>query len=369
MLTASAVLAYRHLPARFCFTLLLSLLVCSQKSRADNETLVGQVEALLPPYVGAAVMAIDDGQTVFKHAWGKRRHDRPELCTTATNFRLASVTKHFTATAVLLLVDRGVVALDDTLDHFFSDCPDYWQRITVHQLLSHTSGMPGYEKLIPEGTTLQLSDLDVLALLRETKKPVFEPGTKFAYSNSGYTLLGLIIEAATDRPFHRFMRTEILEKVGMNQSVLYVAGMNMVPERAFGHELDEDGNWTVGDQSLTSAVRGDGGVYSSLDDLERWLTSLDGDFLLSESSQEAMFAPHVKTDRGGDHYGYGWFIGDYNNERRVMHGGGTRGFSLMIQRFPDRHAAVVILLNRASPKPSADIVEKTVNLLLFDRNR
>ena len=312
-------------------------------------------------------MAIDGGKTIFKHAWGMRRHDRPEPCTTSTNFRLASVTKQFTASTVLLLADRGVVVLDDTLDRFFPGCPDYWRQITVHHLLSHTSGLPDYEDLIPKGTTLQLSDLNVLALLRDTKEPLFEPGTKFAYSNSGYTLLGLIVESAAERPFHRFMQTEVFDSVGMNGSVLYVAGMNSVPERAFGHELNDDSRWTVGDQSVTSAVRGDGGVYSSLDDLERWLAALEGDFLLSKASTRAMFLPHVKTDRGEDHYGYGWFLGNYRGERRVMHAGSTRGFSLMLQRFPDRQAAVLILLNRASPKPPENYVEQIVNLLIFDR--
>lgn len=355
----------RTLPLQCSYALLLSLWVCTQPAAADDTTLVNEVEALLPRHVGAAVLAVDDGKTIFKHAWGQRCHDRPEPCTPATNFRLASVTKQFTAMAVLRLVDRGIVALDDTLDRFFPGYPDYWQKITVHHLLSHTSGLPDYEKLIPEGTTLQVTDLNVLALLLKTEKPVFEPETKFAYSNSGYTLLGLIVEAAADCPFHRFMRTEVFEKAGMNRSVLYVAGMNSVAERAFGHVPDGNGHWTLGDQSVTSAVRGDGGVYSSLDDLERWLNVLDRGSLLSESSQRAMFTPQAKTDRGGDHYGYGWFLGEHRGERRVMHGGGTRGFSLMLQRFPDRRAAVVVLLNQSGSKSSGDYAERVVDRLLF----
>jgi CubicO group peptidase (beta-lactamase class C family) len=358
----------------------MALSLCAQLTRADP--LIDRVEALLPDHVGAAVLALDDGQVIFKHAWGKRRHDRPEPCTAATNFRLASVTKQFTATAVLLQVDRGTVALDDTLDHFFHNAPDYWQRITVHHLLTHTSGLPDYEKLIPkgeklipkgeklipEGTALQLTDLNVLALLRETRKPLFEPGAKFAYSNSGYTLLGLIVEASADRPFHRFMRTEVFAPTGMNQSVLYVAGMNSVTDRAYGHELDDDGNWTRADQSITSAVRGDGGVYSSLNDLQRWLAALDGNSPLRKSSARAMQTPHIKTDRREDHYGYGWFIGNYRGERRVMHGGSTRGFSSMLQRFPDRRAAVVILLNRSPAKTPEETNNRIVDLLLFERN-
>jgi len=369
-LSGAAIKVYsqeKHLFLALYFVSLLAAWAISQKARAEGLTLVDQVEALLPDHVGAAVLAIDGGDTVFKHAWGKRRCDRPERCTAATNFRLASVTKQFTAAAILLLVDRGLVSLEDTLDRYFVGSPDYWQKITIHQLLTHTSGLPDYEKLIPKGTTLQLTDQNVLALLQNTKEPKFEPGKKFVYSNSGYTLLGLIVEMASDRPFHRFVRSEVLEKADMTNSVMFVDGMNSVTERAYGHELDIDENWTVADQSLTSAVRGDGGVYSSLNDIEHWVSMLRNNSLLSEDLQQAMFTSHVRTDRRGDCYGYGWFIGEYRSERREMHAGGTRGFSLMLQRFPERDAVVAILLNRSRPDPPGEYIEQIVDRLIFDR--
>jgi CubicO group peptidase (beta-lactamase class C family) len=349
--------------------LLLCITFSAGSARAEEATLVDEIEALLPPHVGVAVMAIDDGHVVFKHVWGRRCHDRLELCTPATNFRLASVSKQFTAAAVMLLVDRRIVNVHDTLDRYFPGCPDYWRRITLHHLLTHTSGLPDYEPLVPEETTLQLSDLNVLALLLDTDGPVFEPGTKFAYSNSGYTLLGLVVEAAAQRPFHDFLKTEVLQPVGMEKSVLYVRGMNSVANRAFGHVLVGDDRWSLADQSVTSAVRGDGGVYASLDDLERWLAGLDSEELLSPSSYQAMWTSHVKTDRGDDYYGYGWFIGTYRGQRRQMHAGSTRGFSTMLQRFPDRHAAVVILLNRSAPDPPGDYFQRIVDRLLFVRPR
>ncbi|MBX3426860.1 MAG: beta-lactamase family protein [Pirellulales bacterium] len=333
---------------------------------ADEARLAAKVESLLPPHVGAAVTAIDDGAVVFQRAWGRRRCDAADLCTPTTNFRLASVSKHFTATAVLRLVDQGQVRLDDTLDEYFSEHPDFWRRITVHHLLTHTSGLPDYEGLIPAGTTLQLTDLNVLAILRAAREPLFEPGTKFAYSNSGYALLGLIVEAAARQPLHDFLRAEVFDPVGMRRSVLYVAGMNEVAERAYGHEPGEADGWLLADQSVTSAVRGDGGVYSSLDDLARWLVALDQGALLSEASARAMFAPHVRTDRGEDHYGYGWFLGEHRGQRRTMHAGSTRGFSLMLQRFPDRQAAVVILLNRSGIDGGDASLQRVVDCLLFD---
>src|SRR4029079_11503758 len=145
--------------------------------------------------VGACVLAIDGGHVVFEHAFGITDVESKTPCTASTNFRIASVSKQFTATAVMLLVDRGKLSLDDPLTKFFPGFPHYGKKITVKHLLIHTSGLPEYEKLIPAGTTLQLDDLDVLHLLMDTKEPLFPAGEKFAYSNSGYTLLGLIVEA------------------------------------------------------------------------------------------------------------------------------------------------------------------------------
>lgn len=337
-------------------------------ARAENGSLAAQVEALLPEHVAAAVMAMDDGKTIFKQTWGTCSLDRTMPCTGATSFRLASVSKHFTAISVLLLVDQGVVELQDTLDKFFPGCPAYWGQITIHHLLSHTSGIPDYEKMIPVETTLQLSDQNALGLLLSTTESLFKPGTKFAYSNSGYVLLGLIVETAAERPFHQFLKSQVLDPVGMKDSVLFVEGLNTVSNRALGHERQSDGTWIVADQSITSALRGDGGIYSSLDDLERWLKALDERRLLSDSMYDEMFKSQIKTDRGDSHYGYGWFIDNYRGERRVMHGGSTRGFSLMLQRFPDRRAAVVILLNQESAPAVDEFRSKVIDLLLFNNS-
>ena len=210
-------------------------LVDGHGERAIAE-LAEKVEAALPPHVGACVLAIDDGEVVFEHAYGLADVEAKTPCTPETNFRMASVSKQFTATAVMLLVDRGKISLDDTLTKFFPGFPAYGNKITVKHLLTHTSGLPAYEELIPKGTTLQLDDLDVLHLLMDTKEPRFAAGEKFEYSNSGYTLLGLIVEVAAQKPFHEFMASEIFRPLGMNDTVLYQRGLNEIPHRAYGHE-------------------------------------------------------------------------------------------------------------------------------------
>ncbi len=345
---------------------LLILLRCMTTMANDESKLAEKVESALPPHVGAGVLAIDHGEIVFEHASGLADVETNSPCTPETNFRLASVSKQFTATAVMLLADRGKLSLDDKLTKFFPDFQDYGDKITVKHLLTHTSGLPAYEGLIPPGTTLQLDDYDVLHLLMDTKAPRFAAGAKFEYSNSGYTLLGLIVEQVSHKPFHEFMASEIFQPLGMDHSVVYQRGLNAVSNRAYGHEK-RDGKWIRSDQSLTSAVRGDGGVYTSLRDYRKWLQGIDDQRLVSEASYQAMFSPQVETDRNGSHYGYGWFLDEYRGEPRIHHNGDTQGFRACVQRFPQRRAAILILFNcEVEDDQMTKIGERVANTLLFE---
>ena len=334
--------------------------------------LVRKVEASLPPHVGACVLAVDHGDVVFEQGYGIADVESRTASTPATNFRLASVSKQFTAATVLMLVDRGKLSLDDTLDEFFPGFPKYGGKITVKHLLAHTSGLPHYEEIIPAGTKLQLDDPDVLHLLMDAKEPRFAAGAKFEYSNSGYTLLGLIVEIAAQQPFHDFMRKEIFLPLGMNDTVLYQRGLNEVPQRAYGHERKE-GEWIRADQSLTSAIRGDGGVYSSLQDYRKWLKAIDAqEKLLSKESYAAMFTPQFVSDREGSRYGFGWFIDEYRGEPRIHHNGDTQGFRACVQRFPRRQAAVFIQINNIvddTASPMTKVGERVADILVFDRER
>jgi CubicO group peptidase (beta-lactamase class C family) len=337
----------------------------------EKSQLIEQVRIALPAHIGACVLAMNNGQLVFEHCWGIADVESQAPCTPATNFRMASVSKQFTATAVLLLVDRGTLSLNDTLDEFFPGFPEYGRTITVKHLLTHTSGLPAYEDLIPKGTTLQLDDLDVLHLLMDTTGPQFKPGEKFEYSNSGYTILGLIVEIAADKPFHEFMRDEVLKPLEMRDSVLYQRGLNDVPHRAYGHARKDD-HWVRADQSLTSAIRGDGAIYTSLRDYQKWLAAIDDQKLLKPDSYDAMFTRHVLTDRDGAHYGYGWFLDEYRGEPRIHHNGDTNGFRLCVQRFPKRKAAVLIQLNNNIDDHTLEMTkvgQRVADLLIFPPTR
>lgn len=347
---------------------LAAVLVAIHSYAADTNDTVKQVESILPPHIGACVLAVNHGEVVFKHAYGIPSLESRALCTTATNFRIASVSKQFTATGTMLLVDRGQLKLNDPLTKFFPGFPEYGKRITVKHLLTHTSGLPAYEDLIPPGTTLQLDDYDVLHLLMDTHKPLFPAGERFEYSNSGYTMLGLIIEIVAQKPLHTFMADEIFSPLKMDGSVVYQRGLNEVQNRAFGH-IRQGHSWVVSDQSLTSAVRGDGGVYTSVDDYLKWLRGIDDQKLLTKSSYKAMFSPQVLTNRNQSHYGFGWFIDEYRGEPRIYHGGETHGFRACIERFPNREAAVFFQMNAEIEGQSDKLIaigERLADAIIFD---
>lgn len=322
-----------------------------------------QIDSLFEDAVGAAVMVIDRGEVVFQKTYGVANMETQAPVTPATNFRLASVSKQFTAASALLLLDRGQLTLDDPLTRFFPGFHEYGQHITVRNLLQHRSGLPDYEDLIPAGTSLQLQDQNVLNLLMQTRAALFEPGSRFKYSNSGYVLLGLIVEVVSDQPFDRFVKMQIFEPPGMDGSLLPMPGRHEVERRALGH-VRKDGAWVVGDQGVTTALRGDGTVYSSLNDLVRWINALDAKQLLSEEAYRLMYTAAPAPERNGG-YGCGWVIDTYRDESRVYHNGETRGFRLGLHRFPERRAAVVVLQNYSRPEAMNTLCEKIAGLTLF----
>jgi CubicO group peptidase (beta-lactamase class C family) len=299
---------------------------------------------------GASVMVIRNDLVVFRKAYGLADVEKGIASTPQSNYRLASVTKQFTATAVLLLAERDALAIGDPVRRYLSELPDYADEITIRHLLTHTSGLPDYENLIAEGTTLQLRDRDVLELLAGVQENDFPPGSQYRYSNSGYALLALVIERISGESFASFLRTSIFGPLGMENSVAFEAGISSVPHRAFGHSRSGD-RFIRNDQSITSAVLGDGGVYSSIDDLRRWDQALNGATLLRRETLQQAESPAVVTDDPAIHYGFGWRISRHRGHRAVWHSGETRGFRNALVRFPDERLTVIILTNRNESPP------------------
>jgi CubicO group peptidase (beta-lactamase class C family) len=301
---------------------------------------------------GAALLVIDHGERVLAANYGLANLETGAACLNTTNFRLASVSKQFTAMTILILAARGKLSLDDSLRKFFPDFPAYGEGIAVKHLLTHTSGLPAYEDLIPEGATRQVKDQDVLDLVKHQDRGMFPPGSKFHYSNSGYAVLAMITQTVSGVPFARFLRENIFHPLGMEQTVAYEAGVSTVPNRALGYastvnKTTQRREFAPSDQSLTSAVLGDGGIYSSTHDLYQWDQALYTEKLIPRALREEAFTAFSSpTDFNGSGYGYGWYVGKLRGEKCVWHYGETCGFSTHIERFPERKRSLILLTNR-----------------------
>jgi len=311
-----------------------------------------------PDRPGACVLARHRGVVIFEQCYGMAELETGRAATPETNFRLASVTKQFTATAVLRLVQEGKLSLTTTLREVFPDFPPWADDVTVHRLLTHTAGLVDYEDVMPPGDA-QILDAGVVDLLRTQDSTYFPPGAAFRYSNSAYAVLARIVEERSGLRFADFLASEVFQPAGMSATVAFEDGRSTVAHRAYGYTKQDDGSWLRTDQSTTSAVLGDGGIYSSLQDLNRWLEFVEGRRALLDSSLVSRVFTEARTNDGeGVHYGYGWFLDTAAGRPRIRHEGSTVGFRNAVQRFPQEDLTVLFLSNRSEVLP--DLVDSLV---------
>jgi CubicO group peptidase (beta-lactamase class C family) len=326
-------------------------------------SMTSRVDALMQPYAGdgpgASVLVVRDGEAIVRKSYGFADLDAHVAATPDTNYRLASVSKQFTAASILLLAQDGKLSIDDPVRRWLPALPASDDAITIRHLLTHTSGLIDYEDLMDPADTAQIHDSGVLELLSKESKHYFEPGTSYRYSNSGYALLSLIVERASGQRYADFLRTRIFQPLGMRDTLAYENGISTVPHRAFGYTF-EAGRWQRTDQSTTSAVLGDGGIYSSIVDLQRWDAALYDERLLPRAVWQQAWTPATKTDEADVEYGFGWRI----TGETLWHSGETVGFRNVIVRWPQRHLTVVVLTNRNDPEPYA--TAKKIGALFLD---
>jgi CubicO group peptidase (beta-lactamase class C family) len=316
-----------------------------------------------PGSPGASVMVVRRGKIEFARGYGLADVEAGVPCSTNSNFRLASVTKQFTAMAVMMLYDAKKLKLEETLTDFFPEFPSYGKGIAVRHLLTHTSGLIDYEDVIPPGTMIPVLDQDVLRLLITQDKTYFPPGSQFRYSNSAYSLLSLIVQVRSSMPFAQFLKRRIFEPLKMENTLVYEQGISVVPNRVFGYSL-EGTAFKPTDQSLTSSVLGDGGVYSSVAELYKWDQALYTHQLVSAKTQQLIFTPGPPTENPETGYGFGWYIGYYRGARQIWHSGNTRGFTTRITRFPEQQFTVIILANRSDAQ-LAKLSQRIIDQWLF----
>jgi CubicO group peptidase (beta-lactamase class C family) len=319
------------------------------KQEPDIDSLMRAYQGEVP---GASVLVLRDGEALVRRSYGLANLAEGTAATPETNYRLASISKQFTAAAVLLLVQEGKLSLEDRARKWLPSLPATADAITIRQLLTHTGGLIDYEDLIPAGRDRQLRDSDVLALLENEQRLYFTPGSAYRYSNGGYALLSLIVERASGTFYFKFMQQRVFAPLGMENTQAYLRERSVVANRAMGYS-EIDGRWTLTDQSLTSAVLGDGGIYSSIDDLAKWDAALYDERLLSDESRRLAFTAWTKTDDPQVAYGFGWRItGD-----TLWHSGESIGFRNAIVRWPKQKLTVIVLTNRNDPEPYRTALE------------
>jgi CubicO group peptidase (beta-lactamase class C family) len=338
--------------------ILLLLLSCLLPASATGgPAMQDRIDELMADYrgevPGAALLVVRDGQALVRKGYGRADLEAGVPVGSDTRFRLASVSKQFTSAAILLLAQDHALSLDDPLRRWLPSLPPATDGITLHHVLAHTSGLIDYEDVMPDDLDRQLRDADVLRLLEAQDRLYFAPGSAYRYSNSGYALLALVVERASGRSFPAFLRARIFAPLGMDGAVAFVDGESTVAERAYGYSR-VDGDWTRTDQSPTSAVLGDGGIYASIDELARWDAALYDDRLLDDATRALAFTAHVATDEPDvDGYGYGWRVHDDGGQRLLWHSGETVGFRNVMLRWPERRLTVVLLSNRNTLPPYA----------------
>ena len=346
--------------------LFCTLCLASCAPHAQRDLFSNSIDQLFSEYAsptrpGASVAVVRDGRVFYSKAYGMADLETHTLATTHTNYRLASVTKQFTAMAVLMLVQSGKLSLDARLTEVLPGAPTYMQNVKIRHLLNHTSGIVDYEDLIPESQSVQVLDKDVLFLLRSIDSVHFPPGAKFKYSNSGYSLLALVVESISGQSFAALLK-KIFDPLGMNHTLAYQQGISTVDNRAYGYSCTDSG-FVRTDQSVTSAVLGDGGIYSSVDDLFKWDQALYSEPLVRSSLYEEAITPAKLTDGSRTTYGFGWFIEPYKKGVRFFHSGSTRGFRNAILRMPDQQCTVIILTNRNEGEP-IELARKIADIIL-----
>jgi CubicO group peptidase (beta-lactamase class C family) len=319
-----------------------------------------RVDALFAPWSqnrmpGAAVLVIKEGQVLHMKGYGLADIKSKQPIGPETSFLLGSVTKSFTALSIMILADRDKLSYNDSLSKFFPQFPRYARTITVRDLLHHTSGLAEYEDLWrelgmidddwPRSTKSKPSPFEptsrqTLNLLAVQKKLEFYPGEDYRYRNSGYVVLAQIVEKVSGQRFRKFVAKEIFKPLGMNDSLVYDETRPKVENRATSYSWKR-GKYSDVDYTPLNLIYGEDGIYTTLDDMARWVTAIDRNKLVKPKTWQQAFASGQLNNGKFTGYGFGWSV----EEDHVWHNGAWLGFRSYIAHHPNAGLNVVVLSN------------------------
>lgn len=353
----------------FSCTLMLQKMVRAQEQPNDpsfSEAVPGidsflQMRADEGALRGSVLVAVK-GQVLLEKGYGFANEEWSIRNTPTTRFRIASLTKQFTAACILLLQERHLLSVNDPVSKYIPDLPAAWQPITLHELLTHTSGIPNYAEMPEVEKTLNRTGASPRQLvdLVATRPLEFKPGTKLKYTNTGYVLLGMVIEKVSGLAYGDFLTQNIFHPLGMTDSG-YDYPSIILGRRASGY-MRHDGKVTNADFIDMSIPYAAGSIYSTVEDMLRWSEALAHGQLLSKRSSDAMFALYPEASLQGQHYGYGVVLAHRFGRDLQYHGGGVKGFESVIQRYPKDGMCIVVLEN-LDPTAPWDLGDRIASLL------
>jgi CubicO group peptidase (beta-lactamase class C family) len=342
--------------------------------RVHAQTLNARLDALLNDWKqknapGMAAALIRDGQSEYRKFFGFADLERRKPISPDTQFLLASLTKQFTAMAIMILAERHKFAFDDSLAKFCPEFPGYARSITIRNLLNHTAGLTQYQELLvgkigenyfrsskSPPAAHEFTAAEALQVLSRQQKLRFTPGEKFEYSDSAYVLLGQIIERISGERYAEFLKETIFDPLGMKDTLVVDERKQKVPRLALAYEKRQ-GRWQDITYSPENSIYGEDGIYSTINDLYKWDQALYTDRLVSRATLEMAFTPG-RNNQGEEiatsvfthptSYGFGWFISSMHGEKVVEHSGGWSGYSTHILRVPGRRVTAIVLTNSSN---------------------
>jgi CubicO group peptidase (beta-lactamase class C family) len=318
-----------------------SVLFVAQVAQADRVDRYIRSEMKQHRIPGVALTIIQDGQTIKTACYGLANIELQVPVKPETVFEIGSITKQFTAAGILILAQEGKLSVDDKISKYLNDTPAAWSNVTIRHLLTHTSGIKSYTGL--DGFELWRHLTQAQFIRAIGKQPMdFQPGDSWKYCNTGFSLLGYIIENVSGEDYWKFMSEHIFQPLGMRATTHRLPRL-IIPNRAAGYEQVNHA-WVNRDYNLTDIFSA-GSIVSTVGDLAKWNAALDGTRILSAASKAEMWTPVRLNNGTTHHYGFGWFLGSLDGHTNIWHDGSTSGFSATIQRFPDDRLAIIILTN------------------------
>jgi len=358
----------------------LSCFFCNSERKSEiiltqeQEQKVAKIDSVLNYYHGlgilnGTVLVAEAGKVIYQKGFGYANMDTKDPLEPKSNFRLASVSKQFTAMCIMMLAEQGKLNYDDNFQKYIPELK--YEGVTIRHLLWHTSGMPDYidfmSELYPDDESYVNDDV-IKMLAKHHPEKEFEPGEKYEYSNTGYVLLASIVERVSGVSFKEFVQQNIFDRIGMSSSIVPFGKKDFeeMANRVYGYDRTEDGGHVDNDYKYYDFdVYGDGGIFSNIIDLFKWNEALYTEKLVKQETLKEAFKPYVLNDGSVGDYGFGWNVSEIDSSKIVDHSGSWEGFRTHIFRDITNKHCVIILTNIGNRVATA--LHKACYYILMDK--